>query len=195
MSQISTSIGLLGLWPAPQVSACRFPVPFFHRYRRATALTVNRLRLYSTSVSTPSFSFRIGAAFSAKNTRFNPKSDLFSFDPAAEDKRINTGRPRSGQDAYFVSKVAHGTDVAFGVADGVGGWIESGIDSAHFSHGLCKYMTKVAQGFEGSSNKIRPGALLRGGYEGVVDDKSIVGGGSTACIAVAKSDGHVEVAK
>lgn len=215
MSQINTSIGFLGLRPAFQSSACRFLASFSHQYPRAAALTVNHLRRnsdsivwspcsvfsagpwrpYSTSVSTPSFSFRIGAAFSAKHTRFNPRSDLFSFDPAAEDQRINTGRPRSGQDAFFVSKVANGTNVAFGVADGVGGWIECGIDSAHFSHGLCKYMAKVAQGFEGSSSRIRPGALLHRGYERVLDDSSIIGGGTTACIAIAKSDGHVEVAK
>jgi protein phosphatase PTC7 len=152
-------------------------------------------RLYSNSVSIPSFSYRIGVAFSAKNTRFNPNTDLFSFDSKKEVKKINTGRPRSGQDAFFVSNVAYGNNVAFGVADGVGGWIESGIDSAHFSHGLCKYMAESARGIKGTNNKIKAGAVLQEGYEGVVEDTSIAGGGSTACVAIASSDGHIEVAK
>ena len=195
---------------------CHFPPSIFHQYRSAAVPTVNRLRgrpirvvqrscppcpvagstrLFSTAVTTSDFSFRIGAAFSAKNTRFNTKTDTFTFDSAVEDDNINTGRLRSGQDAFFITKIAHSSNIAFGVADGVGGWIESGIDSAHFSHGLCKHMAKAARGLEGSSNKIRARELLQGGYEGVVNDKSIVGGGSTACVAVAGSDGHLEVAK
>ena len=152
-------------------------------------------RTYSTSVTKPSFSFRIGAAFSAKITPFNPEKDLFSFDPATQNNTIRYRQQRTGQDAFFVSKVGSGNNVAFGVADGVGGWIDSGIDSAHFSRGLCRYMAKVAEEFDDSSNKIRAEVLLRKGYEGTVDDGSIVGGGSTACVAVASSDGHIEVAK
>lgn len=209
-------VGFSALSPVFQLSACRFPARFPHQSRRAAVLTGNRLlgssdRImgspchsypasgptlpYSTSTGTPSFSFRVGAAFSAKITPFNPEKDLFSFDPTTEGKEINTGRQRSGQDAFFASKVGNGSNVAFGVADGVGGWIESGIDSAHFSHGLCRYMAKVARGFEDSSNKIRAEELLQEGYKGVVDDRLIVGGGSTACVAVASSDGHMEVAK
>lgn len=152
-------------------------------------------RSYSASVAKSSFSFRIGAAFSGKITPFNPAKDIFSFDPATEHNAINARRQRSGQDAFFVSKVGSGSNVAFGVADGVGGWIESGIDSAHFSRGLCRYMAKVAREFDDSSDRIRAEALLQEGYEGTVDDKSIVGGGSTACVAVTSSDGHLEVAK
>jgi protein phosphatase PTC7 len=207
MRHFNKAIGILGSSPAFQLSG-----PCSRRYQGAPFLVGKCLsgnadcrrqspsypapaRLYSTVLSRPRFSFRIGVAFSAKNSPFNPRTDLFSFDPAKDDQKINTGRQRSGQDAFFVSKVAGGSNVAFGVADGVGGWIDSGIDSAHFSHGLCKYMAQNAKEFKGSSNKIRAGALLQQGYEGLVDDSSISGGGSTACVAVAKSDGHVEVAK
>lgn len=197
------------------VKVCR-PTPVFHQHRRSIGLVEDRLlksccriargpcrfysiagprRPYSTSVAKPSFSFRIGAAFSGKITPFNPAKDFFAFDPATEHYAINTRRQRSGQDAFFVSKVGKGSNVAFGVADGVGGWIDSGIDSAHFSRGLCKYMAKVAGEFDDSSDKIRAEALLQEGYKGTVDDKSIVGGGSTACVAVTSSDGYIEVAK
>ena len=105
-------------------------------------------------------------------------------------------RPNSGQDAFFISGIGSSTNVAFGVADGVGGWSESGIDSAHFSHGLCKYMTEVACGVEqGAEKKLKAGGLLQKGYDAVVADKSIPGGGSTACIAIGSNDGALQVAK
>lgn len=204
------------LSPALPLSASGSSTRVFHQHRRWTIIPHNQIlascsglvqspcrwypivspkRTYSTCVAKPNFSFRIGAAFSAKITPFNPEKDRFSFDPTTNDDRIEARRHRSGQDAFFISKVGDGPNVAFGVADGVGGWIESGIDSAHFSRGLCRYMAKVAREFDDSSGNIRAEALLQAGYEGTVDDRSIVGGGSTACLAVASSDGHIEVAK
>lgn len=84
--------------------------------------------------------------------------------------------------------------MAFGVADGVGGWSDSGIDSADFSHALCRYMAKHAQD-NTEEQKLGARDLLHLGFEDVVADKTIPGGGSTACIAVGHSDGHLEVAK
>lgn len=37
--------------------------------------------------------------------------------------------------------------------------------------------------------------LLQIGYDGVVADKTISGGGSTACVAVGREDGSFQVAK
>lgn len=180
---------------APYSTTRKFLGNTSRNVRNLLYTTKGPTQLSSSSVSIPNVSYRIGVAFSAKNTRFNPNTDLFSFDSTKEYKKINTGRPRSGQDAYFVSKVASGNNVAFGVADGVGGWIESGIDSAHVSHGLCKYMAESVKGVSGTKNKIRARAVLQKGYEGVMDDTSISGGGSTACVAIASSEGHIEVAK
>ena len=151
---------------------------------------------FSTASSSKSFGYRIAASFSAKGSRFDPKTDLFSFDPVKPALPRKGGlkqRLTSGQDAYFVSNIGKSTNVAFGVADGVGGWITSGIDSAFFSHGLCDYMTRVAQNKE--EGVIRAYELLQRGYNAVVEDESIAGGGSTACIAVGRSNGHLEVAK
>ena len=109
------------------------------------------------------------------------------------------GRISSGQDSFFVSSVGRSQSVAFGVADGVGGYQDQGIDSADFAHGLCSNMGKVANNFstgKGSeSEKLSPLQLLKSGYSKVCSDKTIVGGGSTACLAVANPDGGLEVAK
>lgn len=77
--------------------------------------------------------------------------------------------------------------------DGVGGWQDSGVDSAHFSHGLCEYMTSFAASPQ--KQELRPTELLDLAYEAVLEDKSIYAGGSTACVGTAKKDGTVEVAK
>ena len=86
--------------------------------------------------------------------------------------------------------------MAFGVADGVGGWSDSGIDSAHFSHGLCESMAAEAQSTDLPNKKrLYAGELLQKGYDKVIADKTVTGGGTTACIAIAGSDGNLEVAK
>ena len=82
--------------------------------------------------------------------------------------------------------------MAFGVVDGVGGWEESGIDPADVAHSLCDYMADAAArypyGFEKlqkGSNSLRPVELLDLGYEKVMANEAITGGGCTACIATA----------
>ena len=86
--------------------------------------------------------------------------------------------------------------MTFGVADGVGGWSDSGIDSAHFSHGLCKHMIEAAESTNATEEKsVSAAKILQTGYNGVVNDKSIAGGGSTACVAVGKDTGSFQVAK
>ena len=211
------SIGLLGISPLLQCSACRFAPLFSQQDLRPQCFYLNgptghdlrslsrasstatSARPNTTSIHAYEYNYRVAAAFSAKGRRFNPKNDIYSFDPlqpTAPGKDYFTGRPNSGQDAFFVSRVGNGSNVAFGVADGVGGWADSGIDSAHFSHGLCEQMTEVARGTETEDEgKLRPRQLLQKGYDRVVDDRAIVGGGSTACIAVGGGDGYLEVAK
>ena len=165
-------------------------------------------RGFATNTATTNIRYRIGASFSAKGKRFNPKKDLYSFealkqDPKREtqegeplDLEYNTGRGVSGQDAFFVSQLGNTNNVAFGVADGVGGWVESGIDPAHFSHGLCQNMVDVARSAtDPESQEIHAMALLKEGYDRVVADDSVEGGGSTACIAVGRENGTLEVAK
>lgn len=111
----------------------------------------------------------------------------------SKDKRL---RARSGQDAFFYSQVGTSHTTTFGVADGVGGWVDSGIDPADFSHGLCEYMTCAARAWpqDAKNDSLHPKDLLQTGYDEVINDEGIVGGGSTACLAIAEQDGNVEVA-
>jgi len=186
------SLGFLGLSPIIHCSACRF-APLFSqqdlrpqcfpgysssaqaageaRFPHHTASS-SASRLYSTTTASHGFSYRIGASFSAKGRRFNPKTDHYFYDPINKTREIyDTGKPTSGQDAFFVSRLGNGGSMAFGVADGVGGWSDSGIDSAHFSHGLCQRMIEVAESANTSTESpLGAQKLLQNGYDAVVAD-------------------------
>ena len=178
--------------------------------RDSSPSTIGLRSFHSTShtwSSSPQFSYHVAASYSAKGNKFNAETNFYTrdvFDPVkssatlreckdAIDKRK---RASSGQDAFFFSQVGTTQTTTFGVADGVGGWTESGIDPADFSHGMCEYMACAARAWppEGKTSSLHPQDLLQLGYDEVIKDESIVGGGSTACLAVAEPDGHVEVA-
>ena len=171
--------------------------------------TIGSRSFHSTSHNwKPQFTYHVAASYSAKQDRFNAEQNLFTrpvYDPSKSkttdlreckesiDKRY---RAKSGQDAFFFSQVGNTNATAFGVADGVGGWVESGLDPADFSHGLCEYMACAARSWPHGSNttSLHPKHLLQVAYDEVTDDANIEGGGSTACLAVAEADGNIEVA-
>jgi protein phosphatase PTC7 len=158
--------------------------------------------------SAPQYSYHVASSYSAKQDRFNADANLFTNPPYDPSKAAITDlkeckhsinkrhRAKSGQDAFFYSQIGTTNATAFGVADGVGGWVESGLDPADFSHGLCEYMSCAARAWPHGSNttSLHPRDLLQVAYDEVIEDDSIEGGGTTACLAVAEPDGNVEVA-
>lgn len=156
----------------------------------------------------PRFSYHIAASFIAKDRPFDPSTHVFHFNPynriqpPARHSRRRSARPDSGHDAFFASRVHEtGGAVAFGVADGVGGWVDSGVDPADFSHGFCDYMASAAWEHQppssspaGSSSTLTARKLMQLGYDAICADGSVRAGGSTACVAVASPDGHLDVA-
>ncbi|OCL01837.1 5-azacytidine resistance protein azr1 [Glonium stellatum] len=191
-------------------SPSSFPICLVnHNSCPATSIT-HRLFHSSSQAwsSTPHYSYYVAASYSAKGHRLDPEHNLYTYNTPRQpngkptdikkckqqrDKRV---RPRSGQDAFFVGRVGNSGALAFGVADGVGGWSESGVDPADFAHGLCEYMACAARAFPGDSKSspLHPRDLLQAGYDEVMQDKAIIGGGSTACMALAEPNGLVEVA-
>lgn len=162
----------------------------------------SHVRLFHVSPAASSnrrFSYGITASYTAKDRRYNPVTNIFNFDPDApiiEPRKDKRTRPDSGQDAFFVSRVGKSGDVAFGVADGVGGWTDSGVDPADFSHGLCDYMAYAAWTYlpDAKSPVLSTRGLMQKGYEAIANDETVKAGGSTACIGIAKEDGSLEVA-
>ncbi|KKZ65038.1 hypothetical protein EMCG_09061 [[Emmonsia] crescens] len=160
--------------------------------------------------SSPSFlserriSYRIAASASGKGQKLSPTKNVISFKPEEDALGVQAGttalarkmaRFDSGEDAFFVSKVHDAPNVvAFGVADGVGGWAESGVDPADFSHALCSNMAQAALDWNTRLEKVRARNLMQAGYERCIADQSIFAGGSTASIGIAHDDGSVELA-
>ena len=215
---------LLAIWAALSPQAMSIRNALFQLPKRV-AVAYNGLPLYSTTAtntltspaaySTPAgqakgptrFTYRIAASYSGKGQRLNPAKNTYDFDPRnasaifegpqGDGVSAKKRRPASGQDSFFVSKIGKTENVAFGVVDGVGGWVESGIDPADFAHSLCNYMRKAATGFPAGfkTQPMVPQELLHIGFENVMKDDTVVGGGSTACIATADDEGRLEVAK
>lgn len=198
------SVANRALSPIHHCSPSRFAFDSARRIFFVARVHGQSTRLYSTPLLSEKsfltkqptgFEYRIGASFSAKGCRFNPLQDSYSFDPSAPEEDVVTGKPASGQDAFFSSNVGQSGNIAFGVTDGVGGYADQGIDSAHFSHGLCRSLAKAARKPGKSVARLTARDLLERGYDGVLAEGQITGGGSTACIAVARSNGSMEVAK
>ncbi|KAH8172034.1 stage II sporulation protein E (SpoIIE) domain-containing protein [Sarocladium implicatum] len=149
----------------------------------------------------PKFSYHIAASFIAKDRPYDPSTHVFHFNPynriqPPRNKR-KSSRPESGHDAFFVSRVNDSGSVAFGVADGVGGWVDSGVDPADFSHGFCDYMASAAYEHKPESSDAKPLTarnLMQKGYDAICSDGSLRAGGSTACVAIASPDGTLDVA-
>ncbi|KAI0466468.1 protein serine/threonine phosphatase 2C [Xylaria cf. heliscus] len=170
------------------------------RASQSRALSTHPPLLQQVAQPMRNFTYDVAASFSAKNKRFDTLTNVFRFNPynrvQAEKKRPKSKRPASGQDAFFVSRVGDTNAVAFGVADGVGGWEESGVDPADFAHSFCDYMASAAYGYKSGNGEIplAPRALMQRGYDDVCSDRSVHAGGSTASVAVASEDGKLEIA-
>ncbi|KAK0673370.1 phosphatase 2C-like domain-containing protein [Cercophora samala] len=168
--------------------------------------------LYSTcpAMLGPSFSpppgkyhYHLAASYIAKARPFDPSTHLFQFNPynrlsqpPKSPKRPKSSRPESGQDAFFISQLGASPssgEVALGVADGVGGWMDSGVDPADFSHAFCDYMAASAVTAP-DDPPLTARELMQRGYEAVCHDKTIKAGGSTAIVGLLTSNGKMEVA-
>jgi protein phosphatase PTC7 len=158
----------------------------------------------AASSAIPHISLHIAASSSGKSRKFQPEQSTFDFVPSNTDalglqkgvsiEEKRRGRPESGQDAYFVSRVGRDSNVtAFAIADGVGGWTEHGVDPADFSHGLCSHMAKIALTWD-ASRPLTPLSLLDRGYRATITDPDIAAGGSTACVAVSDAAGRMRIA-
>ncbi|RSM14258.1 hypothetical protein CEP52_001356 [Fusarium oligoseptatum] len=158
-----------------------------------------RSKLYSTSADAPRFSYHIASSFIAKDRPYDPSTHVFHFNPynriQPPRNRRPSARPESGHDAFFVSRINDSGSVAFGVADGVGGWVDSGVDPADFSHGFCDHMAVAAHEHKADADPpLTARKLMQKGYDAICEDRSLRAGGSTACVAIAGADGNLDVA-
>ncbi|KAK3937172.1 5-azacytidine resistance protein azr1 [Diplogelasinospora grovesii] len=145
------------------------------------------------------FNYSVAASYIAKGRRYDPSTHVFHFNPynrvqPPKPGRGKSSRPESGQDAFFVSRSGvNPGGVALGLADGVGGWMDAGVDPADFSHAFCDYMAQAV--YENNKTTgLTARQLMQRGYEAVCHDPTIKAGGSTAIVGLCSPDGTLEVA-
>ncbi|XP_006458135.1 hypothetical protein AGABI2DRAFT_115147 [Agaricus bisporus var. bisporus H97] len=105
----------------------------------------------------------------------------------------------AGEDFFFVQEMRNGSGVAFGVADGVGGWVESGVDPSLFSQALMYHAHRYSKSAWAGEPEVDPTLdyeereqiegwemtpyeCLGLSYDGVLREKVVQAGSSTACI-------------
>uniref|UniRef100_A0A8U7P4E9 Protein phosphatase n=1 Tax=Corvus moneduloides TaxID=1196302 RepID=A0A8U7P4E9_CORMO len=91
-----------------------------------------------------------------------------------------------GDDACFVAR--HRTADVLGVADGVGGWRDYGVDPSQFSGTLMRTCERLVK--EGRFVPSNPVGILTTGYCELLQNKVPLLGSSTACIVVLDRSSH-----
>ncbi|KAK9511516.1 hypothetical protein O3M35_000155 [Rhynocoris fuscipes] len=102
-------------------------------------------------------------------------------------KELSKSKVKKGQfgdDAWFSAKVKS-ADV-LGVADGVGGWRQYGIDPGEFSSNLMRTCERLVN--SGRFIRSQPSSLLARSYNELLENKQSILGSSTACLLVLNRD-------
>uniref|UniRef100_V5EW44 Protein phosphatase n=1 Tax=Kalmanozyma brasiliensis (strain GHG001) TaxID=1365824 RepID=V5EW44_KALBG len=93
------------------------------------------------------------------------------------------GGGEAGEDSLMCTSMGKAGDMAIGVADGVGGWTENGIDPSLFSQALMFYASRsAAQASAEPDSGIAPNRILAESFEQVLKEPLVVAGSATACI-------------
>ncbi|KAF8964676.1 phosphatase 2C-like domain-containing protein [Flammula alnicola] len=200
----------------------RYLSPAFRIYKPALARQIARRtprsRLFNTSTAIRSnpalahhiprpYTFHIGASWQGKpeDPTLIPKV------PFPHDTLIGAWRDRmlerakttnnndAGEDFFFVQEMRNQSGMSFGVADGVGGWVESGVDPALFAQALMYHAHRYSRNAWAGEPEIDPTMdyeereqiegwemtpyeCLDLAYGGVLREKYVQAGSSTACI-------------
>lgn len=108
-----------------------------------------------TGTLTKNFNYLIAASWHPKRKR---AINTIAGHPWWKE-RLRPGKVDAGEDAFF--HVVTNNGVALGVADGVGGWSQMGVDAANFSWALMDNAANVAKELETKelNSLIRPMAI------------------------------------
>lgn len=198
------SRGLLGTTAVVATGLCGL---YFRNAPTRPGQLMPFLRGYSGAASSAApFTYRLAAAASPKRAPPRPAKhgrDVWAYISTSVNPTqpyVRSTKPDAGEDAFFMATVSGSPHhVAFGVADGVGGWQDQGVDPSEFSHGLCGLMAGTAHVHEGlkeeGGKNARPRELLQTAYDAVMGNPRIVAGGCTASLGVLDGNGELEAAK
>ncbi|KAI8075165.1 phosphatase 2C-like domain-containing protein [Gongronella butleri] len=119
------------------------------------------------------FDFFVYAAWHPKNRSARQRRANVNI-PYWKQKQV--GKVDAGEDAFFQTCTPSG--LALGVADGVGGWSEVGVDPALFSWTLMNNAASAAK----ADKQLDAHNILDVAFDRLVQDGKVQAGSSTACI-------------
>lgn len=95
-----------------------------------------------------------------------------------------------GEDSFFVAE----HHKAMGVADGVGGWRELGVDPSNFSNALMSHAKRYTDAHP-SEQELDPQKIMAAAHQRVLAEGLVKAGSSTACVATLRhaADGSHEL--
>ncbi|CAG8755534.1 8920_t:CDS:2, partial [Acaulospora morrowiae] len=140
--------------------------------------------------TTKGFTYLIAASWHPKRKR-QPAVNSISAGHAWWKERMKAGKVDAGEDAFFY--VGTDSGVALGVADGVGGWSQMGVDPAYFSWALMDNAARIAKEFsaselalfnapDGCADILDAKQVLSGAFDNLIKSGKVKAGSSTACI-------------
>lgn len=143
----------------------------------------------------PTQSLHLVTAYSGYSKEFVNNSKSSKGSKATAMQFLNRKRGTVGDDAWFVAS-KNSTDV-LGVADGVGGWRDIGVDPSKFSSNLMRTCKRIVeqginpeQGDQSATHKT-PIEILTSSYQALLENKNqALVGSSTACIIVFNRDSN-----
>ncbi|KAL4265225.1 Protein phosphatase [Pleurotus pulmonarius] len=156
------------------------------------------------------YTFHIGASWAGKpaaadsmiKVPFPPDSIIGKWRDTTLSWPKSSGAKDAGEDFFFIQEMRNQSfseGVAFGVADGVGGWVDSGVDPSLFSQALMYHAHRYARNAWAGEPEIDPTLdyeereqiegwemtpieCLDLAYGGVLRERFVNAGSSTACL-------------
>ncbi|CCL99113.1 uncharacterized protein FIBRA_01127 [Fibroporia radiculosa] len=97
------------------------------------------------------YRFHVGASWAGKPP--DPSSRRLKTKPFQPDSEIGS---HVGEDFFYVQDMRERSGVSFGVADGVGGWVDSGVDPSLFSQALMFHARRYSKAAWAGEPEIDP---------------------------------------
>ncbi|EGO18572.1 hypothetical protein SERLADRAFT_443910 [Serpula lacrymans var. lacrymans S7.9] len=185
----------------------RLPSPL-HAWGHPPIPQLSAVRWTSSIMSRP-YKFHIGASWAGKPEEDPQAARLQAPFPASSVigkwRNEMLARPKgvvskdAGEDFFYITNMRNNSGVSFGVADGVGGWVDSGIDPSLFSQSLMYHAARYSQTAWAGEPEIDPTQeyeereqvegwemtpyeCLQLAYHGVMRERFVQAGSSTACL-------------
>ncbi|EED84184.1 predicted protein [Postia placenta Mad-698-R] len=159
-----------------------------HSANLTRSFPITKCQVRSVSSLPRPYRFHVGASWAGKPP--DPQARRIKTKPFRADSEVGS---HVGEDFFYVQEMRNGSGVSFGVADGVGGWIDSGVDPSLFSQALMYHARRYAmtawagepetdptQDYEERERvdgwEITPAECLELAYGGVLRERTVLAG-------------------